>query len=155
MSKISLNDKLEILKKTDLFEGFTDLVLKSIADIVEVVSIKEGLTFIKKGEQGDCMYILFEGKVKIHDDDAKIAEIEPIGLIGEMAILMTDQRTASVTTLENSILLKITRNEFEVLAEDNVDFYKSMVKLLIKKLQKQNNELIDFARNARRIMSLF
>jgi CRP/FNR family cyclic AMP-dependent transcriptional regulator len=155
MSKLSFSEKVAILKRTEVFEGFPDMVLKSISDVVEEVSVNEGNTFIYKGEEGTCMYILFKGKLKVHDEDAKIAEVEPVSVIGEMAILTTEPRTASVTAMEDSKLLKINQTEFEILSDDNIDFYKSIVKLLINKLQKQNAELAEFARNARRIASLF
>jgi len=131
------------------------MVLKSIIDVLEEVSVNEGNTFINKGEEGTCMYVLCSGKLRVHDEDAKIAEVEPMSVIGEMAILTTEPRLASVTAIQDSKLLKINQTEFEVLAEDNVEFYKSIVKMLISKLQKQNLELAEFARNARRIASLF
>ena len=155
MNQLSLKEKLAILKKTEIFEKFPEMILKSVADVVEEVKFTEGNTFIHKGDEGDCMYILYQGKLRVHDDDARIIDVEPTNVIGEMSILSTEPRSASVTALEDCKLLTISKADFDVLSEDNVDFYKSIVKLLIKKLQRQNSDLTEFARNARRIASLF
>lgn len=155
MSQLSFKEKLAILKKTEIFENFPEMVLKSVVDLVEEVGFNEGNTFIHKGEEGNCLYILYKGKLRVHDDDARIVDVEPTNVIGEMAILSTEPRSASVTALEDSRLLLINKVEFEILCDDNILFYKSIVTLLIRKLQRQNSDLTEFARNARRIASLF
>lgn len=155
MSQLNFKEKLAILKKTEIFEDFPDMILKSVVDVVEEIKFNEGNTFIHKGEEGTCMYILYKGKLRVHDEDARIIDVDPTSVIGEMSILSTEPRSASVTALEDSKLLKINKIEFEVLADDNILFYKSIVNLLIKKLQRQNTDLTEFARNARRIASLF
>ncbi|MFN0048540.1 MAG: cyclic nucleotide-binding domain-containing protein [Cytophagales bacterium] len=153
MSNSTIKNKIEVLRNVEIFKDFTDYVLKSIADVLEEVEVKKGDNIVTKGEEGRCMYILFEGKAKIHDDEVKIADVEAVSIIGEMALLTSEPRNATITVTENAKLLLLNQNAFELISEDNVDFYKSIVKILIKKLQTQNNELIEFSRNARKILA--
>jgi CRP/FNR family transcriptional regulator, cyclic AMP receptor protein len=155
MNKITLKEKVEILKKVDLFKEFTDYVLSGIADVMEEINLKAGERIITQGEEGNCMFILVEGKAKVHENDIKIAEVEALSILGEMALLTSEPRIANVTLVEDSHLLTLNREAFEVISEDNLDFYKSIVKLLISKLQKQNTELIGIAKNARKVLSSF
>jgi len=150
---IPTKDKIEVLRRVEIFKDFTDYVLKSIADVLDEIEVKKGDDIITKGEQGKCMYILFQGKAKIHDDEVRIADVEPVSIIGEMALLTSEPRNATITATETSRLLVLNQNAFELISEDNIDFYKSIVKILIKKLQKQNNDLIEFTRTARKILA--
>jgi len=150
---IPTKDKIEVLRRVEIFKDFTDYVLKSIADVLDEIEVKKGDDIITKGEQGKCMYILFQGKAKIHDDEVRIADVEPVSIIGEMALLTSEPRNATITATETSRLLVLNQNAFELISEDNIDFYKSIVKILIKKLQKQNNDLIEFSRTARKILA--
>ncbi len=155
MSNLHLKDKIEILRQVEIFRDFTEYVLKSIADVLEEIEVKKGDHVLTKGEEGKCMYILFEGKAKIHDDEVKIADVAPVSIIGEMALLTSEPRNATVTATENCKLLVLNQNAFELISDDNIDFYKSIVKILIKKLQNQNMELIEFSKNARKILATF
>ncbi len=150
---IPTKDKIEVLRRVEIFKDFTDYVLKSIADVLDEIEVKKGDDIITKGEQGKCMYILFQGKAKIHDDEVRIGDVEPVSIIGEMALLTSEPRNATITATETSRLLVLNQNAFELISEDNIDFYKSIVKILIKKLQKQNNDLIEFSRTARKILA--
>lgn len=155
MTQLIIKNKVEILKKVEIFKDFTDYVLKSIADVMEEVEVQKGTNIVTKGEEGKNMYILYEGKAKVHDDDVKIADVEPVSIIGEMALLTSEPRNATITAVEKCKLLSLNQHAFELISEDNIDFYKSIVKILIKKLQKQNNELIDFSRGYRKILATF
>lgn len=149
------NEKLEILKKTEIFSDFTEYVLKSISEVMEMVEVKKGDNIITKGEEGKHMFILFSGNAKIHADEVKIADVSPVTIIGEMALLTSEPRNATVTAEEDCKLLVMSKNAFDLIAEDNIEFYKSIVVTIIKKLQKQNNDLIEFSRNTRKILATF
>jgi CRP-like cAMP-binding protein len=155
MATSIIQEKLEILKSTEIFKDFTDYVLKSIAEVLDDVEVKKGENIINMGEEGKNMYILYKGQAKIHADDVKIAEVFPVTILGEMALLTSEPRNASVTAEEDCKLLSLSKNAFDLISEDNIDFYKSIVVTIIKKLQKQNNELIEFSRNTRKILATF
>jgi len=153
MSSPTIKDKIEVLRKVEIFKDFTDYVLKSIAEVLEEIEVKKGQNIMTKGEEGKCMYILFDGKAKIHDDEVRIADVEPVSIIGEMALLTSEPRNATITATSNSKLLLLNQNAFELISDDNVEFYKSIVKILIQKLQKQNTDLIEFSRTARKMLA--
>lgn len=155
MAQLLIKERIEILRKVEIFRDFTEYVLKSIADVMEEIEVRKMDNIITKGEEGKCMYILFSGKAKIHDDEVKIADVDPVNIIGEMALLTSEPRNATITATETCKLLVLNQNAFELISEDNIEFYKAIVKILIKKLQKQNMELIEFSRNARKILATF
>ena len=67
-------EKVIILKSAEVFASIPDHVLSFIASIVEEVDVHKGETFIQKGDIGNCMYLIVDGTVRVHDGDRSIAE---------------------------------------------------------------------------------
>ena len=80
-------------------------------------SVRAGTTFIHQGESGQSAYIIESGKVEIYIEKPgshpQIVGTRGAGtLIGEMALIDDDKRTANVRALEDCRLLEITREDF-------------------------------------------
>ncbi len=78
---------------------------------------KAGETIIAQGEQGDCAYIIENGKVEItiEQADGSILNVGTRGsgaMIGEMSIIDNAPRTATIIALEDCSLLEITKEDF-------------------------------------------
>jgi CRP-like cAMP-binding protein len=88
---------------------------------------KNGDVICKKGDDANELYILSEGKIKISlDDDTVIDVISDKGsVIGEMAILLNDKRTANMTAIDNTILISINRNEIKDLFKSESEIFTS------------------------------
>ena len=79
---------------------------------------KAGETVIHQGDEGSCAYIIEKGRVEILIEKEKglvqsIGSRGPGSIVGEMAIIDNEPRTASVKALEDSELLEISRQDFE------------------------------------------
>jgi CRP-like cAMP-binding protein len=142
----SVKDKAEILSKTEIFQNTPNMVLLEIAKVMEEVSVPKGHELIKKGEIGDSMYVLSKGRAKVHEGEIVFTELFPIDIFGELSLLISEPRSASITTLEESTLLSLSQEAFEVIMDDNADFYKGLIKTLVKRIQAQNKFLIDYFR---------
>lgn len=79
-------------------------------------SVRAGMTFIQQGDTGNSAYIIESGKVEIYIEKSGTPQIVgtrgPGTLIGEMALIDDDTRTASVRALEDCKLIEITREDF-------------------------------------------
>ena len=60
---LSLLEKVFFLKSVSLFEHIPGEEIVGIVPILLEVEIEPGVTFIRKGEEGDCLYIIVEGEV--------------------------------------------------------------------------------------------
>lgn len=77
-----------------------------------------GETFINQGDKGGSAFLIESGRVEILIEHEKglvqsLGTRGPGSLIGEMAIVDDQPRTASVKAIEDSELLEITKNDFE------------------------------------------
>ncbi len=61
---IPLIEKVLCLKSIDLFDQISTEELSPIAGIAEECNKNAGEEIIHEGDQGDCMYLLIDGRVK-------------------------------------------------------------------------------------------
>jgi len=122
-------------------------MLVNLAPLLEDEAYKKGENVFKKGDIGDCMYFIYEGKISIHEDEHQIAELGSNEILGELALLNSLPRTKSVTASSDSILLKFGQDSFYQLMGENVEFSKGIIQVLIKRLDNQNSAVIENMKN--------
>lgn len=145
-------DKLEQLRQSQLLQSAPDSVVRKVADIVETTSIKAGETLFNKGESGTAMYIITEGRVRVHDSDLTLCYLESSNIFGEMAALADDEvRSASITAEENSTLLQLEREAlFDLLSRE-----PEVAKAIIHSLCRREKHIIDdVTRRSHKVRSL-
>ena len=83
----------------------------------------------EEGDFGDSMYIVANGKVRVHKGERTIVELEKGACVGEMALLDQEPRSADVTVNADTTLLKITQDGFYELMGSNMEIMHGIVKL--------------------------
>jgi len=61
----------------------------------DLLKFPAGTTIFEEGSEGDFMYVVMEGKVRLSLHNEYIAEESPGGIVGEMALLNSDDRSAT------------------------------------------------------------
>jgi hypothetical protein len=132
-------EKVIILKSTSLFSETPENILVDIARIVREERNPEGEVIFRKGDQGSSMYIISEGEVRIHDGDVTFAVLKNRDFFGELALLDPEPRSATVTTLKDSLLLRLDQEDFYDLMSERMEVAKGILKILCRRLRDQNN----------------
>ncbi len=135
---ISTVEKVLFLKSIDLFSQISGEDLARIALITEEVESEKGETFIRQGDVGDSLYLIVEGRVKVHIDEREIAQIGERESVGEQAILDSEPRSASVTALTDIIALRIQREDFAELLLEKSEIALGIIKVLSRRLRTQS-----------------
>jgi len=65
-------------------------------------ALRAGETLVRQGDQGDELFLLFDGILEVEEDGKRVAEVGPGAIIGEMAVLEGGRRTASLRALTQS-----------------------------------------------------
>lgn len=116
-SKLDNHQKFQYLKKGHLFRGLSDEQLESVADSLEEVSAQADKVLIKQGTQGDHFYMIQSGSVSVtrleKGRQVELATLVAGDYFGEEAVITRRNRTASVSTLEDSVLLVLSRQQLE------------------------------------------
>jgi CRP-like cAMP-binding protein len=107
--------QLEFLEAVPLFRGLSKTDLTKVARITEQVSVPEGTVLAEEGGPGDAFYLLVSGTAVVRRKGRKIAEMGPGDFFGEVALLDSGPRSATVATLEPAALFVIHPKDFATL----------------------------------------
>ena len=128
-------EKVLFLKSIELFSQIPGEDLAQVALIATEESREQGEEIFAEGESGDALYLVLEGKVRVHKDDRVIAELGERECFGEMAILDAAPRSATVTALDNTNLLKISREDFQEIMSEKPEIALGIIKVLSHRLR--------------------
>ena len=105
-------EKVILLKSVEFFTGTPDSVLAQVAELIEEVSVAAGDVIIARGDAGDSMYVVAQGLLRVHVDDVTLAWILETDVVGELALLDGAPRSASVTAVQDGLLLRLGREAY-------------------------------------------
>jgi serine phosphatase RsbU (regulator of sigma subunit) len=108
---VKIENKIDILKNCTFLKGAENNILSALADETSSLAIKAGENVVTKGDTGSTMYFIASGKVEVHDGDVVLAHLDAGEVFGEMAVLDSDVRSASVTAASDSVLLSLERDD--------------------------------------------
>jgi CRP-like cAMP-binding protein len=103
------------------FPGFADLPaeeLEAIAGAMEVVEVEAGTRIVTLDDYGTAIYLVEEGEADVlTEDDAVAQALGPGDTFGEIALLLTGQRTATVVARSPMRLLALSGQDFAAIQE--------------------------------------
>lgn len=132
-----LIEKTLILKTASLFVETPDEVLAELAHYTEEVRAEAGETIFEKGNPGESMYIIVSGKVRVHDGERTINILSDREVFGEMALLDSAPRLASVTAVEDTLLLRLAQEPFYEAVDSQVEIARGVIRVLSRHLRER------------------
>ena len=127
------NEIVDFLRSVPLFsEVSTDSLLK-LSEMIQFENFFKNELILEKGTPGDAMYVIFKGKVKVHGGNYVFNELGEKDSFGEFALIENSVRSATVTSIDRSTILKIESSHFWELMRDDYMFANSILSNLIKR----------------------
>ncbi len=136
-----MNNKEVIrLKKAFLFQGLPDEMIEALAQKVNRRQLAEAEALIHRGDEGDALYVIDEGRVKIVTADAQggeliINECGPGETIGEMSLLDRAPRSADVIALTRTEVLELKQDAFFDLLDQRSDLTLNIIRSISARLR--------------------
>ena len=130
-----LKEILDFLFKTNSLKGMPQDGLVNLAKHTKLEKFKAGKSAIKQGEVDDSLFIVKSGRFVVTRDEAPTIHIDTPGdgaIIGEMAVLSGNVRSANVTALEDSVVFRVPGKIFREVIEQH--------KTLKSRLEKSTSE---------------
>src|SRR5262245_12596002 len=110
--RLSKNAKVDLLKRTPLFEGCSKTELGTLATMSDELGLRPGTVLTREGRRGREFFVLIDGTVSVSQDGKQIAELGAGEWFGEVALLTDLPRTATVTASSQVRVLVITDRAF-------------------------------------------
>jgi serine/threonine protein phosphatase PrpC/CRP-like cAMP-binding protein len=122
-----LAQKREALANMPLFSRLQERELLRIMQVAEVLEFQAGEEVMREGDRGDELFIVVDGSLQIVRGEQVLSEVGPGEHFGEMALIRSSPRSATVRAIEKSELISIRRADFFAILRKE---YELAVKLL-------------------------
>jgi HEAT repeat protein len=129
-------EKVITLKAVHMFAEASEDDLADVAAILEEVSYRQGDVIFEKGEVGDSLYIIIEGRVRVYDGERTIVHLGERDIFGELALLDPEPRFASIAADQDTRLFRLDREAFLELMAGNIEIVRGVLHVLCERLRK-------------------
>ena len=113
----------------------------NLSESQDTVTYVAGSVIFREGDRGDCAYIIESGEVRIVRDGEpepyELARLGPGDLLGEMAPVDDQRRSASAVAAAETRLTPIPRQSIEALVDEADPMLRLLVRLLMHRLREQ------------------
>ena len=104
--------KLELLKQVPLFAGCSKRELGEISTLADELSLPAGTTLIEEGRRGHEFFLLLDGEVDVRAKGRKAKRLGNGAFFGEMALVSSKPRNATVTATSPVRVLVVHEQAF-------------------------------------------
>jgi len=109
---------------------------------LEWLSLASRETLFRAGDPGDALYVIISGRLRatITGEDGAERVLEEMGrgeLVGEMGVLMGEARSATVTAVRDSELVRLARSDLLALSQHHLEVMIRINALLARRMRKQ------------------
>lgn len=138
---VTVMEKLLFLRQVDLFRGMSGRDLAMVAENADERMVARDEMVFEEGAPGDFLFMVTEGSVGVMKGDRLIHILGVRECFGEMALLSSEPRSASIRALEETRLLTISRRDFRALIERHPSVAFPIFEMLSQRLREATNLL--------------
>jgi diguanylate cyclase (GGDEF)-like protein len=109
---VDLDAKLGLLRTTELLSPLTPQQLVEFVSACRERSLRAGETLCREGERGDSMYVVLAGQLVVSLKGKQVAVEQPGDCVGEMALIQSRERSATVCAVDDALVLEIPEAAF-------------------------------------------
>lgn len=101
------------LKGVGFFSGLSKNELGKLAQWTDEISVPEGYALATEGQFAHEFFVIEEGSAEVTQNGERIAELGPGEFFGEIGLVETERRTASVSATTEMKLIVMFQREFK------------------------------------------
>lgn len=132
---LTVIEKVLALQNVDIFSEVSTEQLAHLAVIAEDIPCEEGEVLYREADPPGAMYLVLEGKVRLHRGDLDVTIAGPHDVFGTWALFDDEPMVVTATVLESGRLLRIERDDFVDLLADYVQITQGVLKAMVKRLR--------------------
>jgi CRP-like cAMP-binding protein len=143
---MSTIERVVALQRVGLFADVPGRVLAAVAQRASEVEAAAGTLVIDEGAVEEHLFAVVHGRLLVHRGDRTITHLGAGSTVGELAALVPEPRTASVTALEPTTLLRIDRSVLEELLADRPALASGIIAALVAMIRERSRSEADTTR---------
>ena len=137
---------LDAIRSVPLFASLDDAAATELRALLRTREVAAGSALFRAGDQGDAMYLIERGRIRISitDEDKKeiiLAELAQGDFFGEMAIIDGKQRSADAGVIDDARLAVLSRDNFLRFIRNNPTVALEMLSATFSRLRRTDKML--------------
>ena len=106
----------------------------------EVETLAPGEVLFEKGAPGNIMYVLKSGELQIVDGSYAYETVSAGGIVGELALIDTGPRSATVRAIKQSVVIPINKSRFMFMVQQTPFFALRVMRITSARLRAMNEQ---------------
>ena len=104
-------------------------------------SFQRGQKIFAEGQSGELMYVVVDGQVDLFINGTLVERVGPNGILGEMALLDAEPRTATAVAHTLCRLMPINQKKFSFMVQQTPDFALQIMRVMTGRLRHTDRRL--------------
>jgi CRP/FNR family transcriptional regulator, cyclic AMP receptor protein len=129
-----------LLGDVPLFAELGKRHLRRIAKTAKVARVSAGQVVVREGFSAEAFYVLLTGQATVHRGGIDIAELHRGDYFGELGLLDGAPRTASVLASTDLWAVRLPRDRFLALLDDEPSITRGILATLVERLRRLESE---------------
>ena len=134
-------DRVVALHEVPLFAAVPGRTLAAVAACADEVTVSAGDEVIVEGAVEDHLFVVVRGRLRASHEGTVLRDLPPGSTVGELAALVPEARSATVTALEESLLLRIDAMVLDELLADHPELARGVIRTLVTMLRGGGTDL--------------
>jgi CRP-like cAMP-binding protein len=136
MAELNIIEKVIALEAVDLLKNLSAEQLSRIASIAKEVRFAPGKTVLAPDTNPDSLFIILEGAVSIGREGSELHVARENEVLGAWALFDPEPLAVTAKAVQDTRLLKISRDDFYDLLSDNSEITASIFSMLVKRFRQ-------------------
>lgn len=107
-----------------------------------LLPLAAGEALFRRGDAGDCMYVLVRGEAEIQVGSLPVEQIGPGAIVGEMGVIDGSPRSATVVACTECEFSVIDKRRFLFLVQETPRFAIEVMKVMAMRLRQCDDKLL-------------
>jgi CRP/FNR family cyclic AMP-dependent transcriptional regulator len=138
----------EVLARAGLLHGVSPEDATALSAQFEYLDVPKGAVIFHEGEQGDSLYIVLAGKIKLgrrtaDGRESLVAIMGPSDEFGELSLFDPGPRTATAVAVTDSRLARMSKQALRTWITSRPQIAEQLLRVLARRLRRTNNMLAD------------
>jgi len=139
---------IDVVRQAPLFAALDDEAAKALMESMTSSHLERGDILFREGDQGDRLYVIGEGKIKlgltsVDGRENLLAVLGPGEMFGELSLFDPGPRTATATAIAETQLIALGHEDLDSFLLGRPAVAKNLLTALARRLRRTNETLAD------------
>jgi len=131
-------ERVALLRHVPLFSQTPDRVLAGLVRVLEEVEVPAGAQVMVEGDVEDWLFVIEHGELEVVRSDRRVT-LGPGSVVGELAVLDPQPRSATILALSPARLLKLHKAAFDDVLRSRPEVAAGVIAELVRRVRERHD----------------